>query len=348
MKKINFLLMSLALLVGLKVIAAEPISKGGTAEEMALAAEHNLGLEMSDKEVTFAPLRPVEDTADFKYLLITGYHSYTKETKATIVKNLPADVKLILLAYPGEENVVKNEFSQWIASDRIIMATHENAGNGFWSRDSFPIPVRKDENGNIGLVSHQYFRKFLANKVLAATVKASLNDHTHYFVGGNLLADSEGQCFSVNSSRLFGLTADQIKQLYGCKKVEILPYAAGIGDVDEVLKPLPGKKVLTNIKSYVPTLQQLGYEVIELPKASGMRTYANTLFIGKTVFMPSYGESVESEAIKVYENLGYKVVPVESKNLSDLGNGSIHCITMAYPKIDVNKLLRMMNAERAN
>ena len=46
--------------------------------------------------------------------------------------------------------------------------------------------------------------------------------------------------FAVNSDRLFTVSENDLKTVYGCKSVHLISYVRGIGDVDEVLKPLPG------------------------------------------------------------------------------------------------------------
>jgi agmatine/peptidylarginine deiminase len=144
----------------------------------------------------------------------------------------------------------------------------------------------------------------------------------------------------VNSRRLFGLNPEVLKEAYGCKNLRVLEHKKGLGDVDEVIKPLPGKKMLTNVKAYAEDLKSWGYEVIELPALSQTyRTYINALVVGGTVFMPAYGVPEDEIASRAYAKLGSKVVPVRSNRLSDDYHGSIHCQTMAYPDMDLQTLL---------
>ncbi|PIT99502.1 MAG: hypothetical protein COT74_10910 [Bdellovibrionales bacterium CG10_big_fil_rev_8_21_14_0_10_45_34] len=292
-------------------------------------------------EQKFAPLRPVEETAKFKYLLMSGYHYNNDFTmKRLIVENLPKDIILVLLMTPEDEEAVVKKFGEWIPAKRIITVKHADAKKGFWARDAYPFPVYLKNGRDIGLVSARYFRQFEAYGSLADAVQAPVVRSRLYLVGGNVLADEKGRCFSVGSARLYNLNGAQLKELYGCKTTTILPWITGIGDVDEVLKPLPNNVMLTTEKQYVHTLESLGYNVTMLPKSTGYRTYANSLIIGKTVFMPSYSSEQDAAAVAVYEGLGYKVVPVESTGISDNWTGSIHCFTMAYPDISLDKLVK--------
>jgi hypothetical protein len=169
-------------------------------------------------------------------------------------------------------------------------------------------------------------------------------------VGGNLQADEHGRCFVVDSSRLYGLTPEVLKLAYGCKEVTILDHLAGIGDVDEVIKVLPGKNILTNQTAYISLLRTLGYQVTLLPQASGglRRTYANAVIMDGTVFMPAYSTPSDDEAANVYRQFGYNVVKVESRRLSDEGMGSLHCISMGYPKMPVGALMGLVGAKLAD
>jgi len=55
------------------------------------------------------------------------------------------------------------------------------------------------------------------------------------------------------------------------------------------------------------------------------------LLVNGTVFMPSFSEPTDVEAARIYQDLGFKVVNLPSKTLSNRGQGSIHCVTMTYP-----------------
>lgn len=292
-------------------------------------------------------LRPVEDTADFAYVLMNADEEGSDEVgalRSTIAQNLPEGVKLVILGDTGQTQAIQSEYAQWISPDRLIVATDDSTESGFWARDSFPVPVW-DSNHHASLVAAKYYRDFQSWDAVATSVSAPIQKVGFTFVGGNLLADEEGNCFSVDSYRLFTVTPADLAQAYGCKTVHLMPHVRGLGDVDEVLKPLPGKRILTNSPEYVAALQSWGYQVILLPtRSETYRTYVNSLIVRGTVFMPSYGDSQDGDAQKVYESLGFKVIPIQTISLSDDMHGSIHCQTMAYPAMDQAVLLKALHA----
>lgn len=294
--------------------------------------------------------RPVEEYADFGYVLMSAETSgvfEAAELRRIIAQNLPEGVSLVILTSQENAEQTRRQYSQWISEDRLILATHPTYRNGFWARDSFPVPVLVQEK-EFGLVAARYFRAFEGHSAISSSVgNRNLFPKAFRFVGGNLLADHEGNCFVVNSSRMFGLTGDEVATSYGCKTMELLPHRAGIGDVDEVIKPLPGRRMITNESSYIPRLKELGYEITVLPDLSERyRTYVNSLVVKDRVFMPAYGVPEDQEAIRIYESLGYQVVPIPSVTLSDRLQGSIHCQTMAYPKMDVQQFLNLTGLQR--
>lgn len=345
------LLLALSLLFSSSAFA---ISHQATNEEIADAIAHNASLRaqglLAGGQESLV-LRPVEEYADFGYVLLsaeTSSLSEAAELRKIIAKNLPEHVKLVILTSEGEATRTRATYEQWIPRDRLIIAVHPTYRNGFWARDSFPVPVVMKQQNNLGLVAARYFRNFEGHQAISETVKnKNLMNKSFRFVGGNLLADHEGNCFVVDSTRMFGLTREDILQNYGCASLEMLPHEAGIGDVDEVIKPLPGKRMLTNESSYVPRLRELGYEVIMLPDLEERyRTYVNALVVGNRVFMPTYGVEEDAEATRVYEQLGYQVVPIRSNTLSDSYLGSIHCQTMAYPKMDLESFFRLTGLKK--
>jgi hypothetical protein len=293
------------------------------------------------------PLRPAADYEDYEYLLMNADHFPTDnvQAKRTIVQNLPSSIKLIILAKPEQEAAARAEFEQWIPADRLTIATHSSAGAGFWSRDAFPYPTFSDTNGNVLLIGTRYFRReFTANAAVAGSVAMPLNQLRPYFVGGNLLADEWGQCFVIDSGRLYNLSAEQLRAMYGCAQTEFLPYLSGIGDVDEVLKILPGKKAVTQIPEIAARLREMGYEVSMLPRLTGSRTYANSVLLDGTIFVPGYGGPEDAIAKATYETFGLTVVMVDSVALSDRGSGSLHCITATYPKMPIATVLNGLGA----
>ena len=313
---------------------------------------------------SFQALRPVKDDDDFRYLITSADTTFeTEEFKSVLAKNLPEKIKLVLLAKKGREQRAIDQFSQWISKDRIIVMSIPVSGfvNTFWARDWSPYPVYKNEMKEVGLISslydqHTYYVDQMESfkRGMARDLHASFNAEEYYFVGGNLLADSDGTCFAVRSTRFYNLNADILKESYGCRDSIILPHLSGIGDVDEVVKILPGKVVLTNLPEYKPLIEEKGYRVVMLPGVDnnvskmGVRnlgTYANSVILDQKVFMPAYGRPSDEVAKAVYEDLGYEVFTANSKQLSFEGMGSFHCATMGYPQIELETLAKMLGTE---
>lgn len=296
------------------------------------------------------PWTPVFESADYKYVLMSTEASFSEaeNLRYKIAQNLPAGVKLVLLVGNNQVESYKKIYSKYISLDRVIMAAASSISGGFWARDAFPYPVT-EANGKLALVAAQYYRPFSAGASLAQALELNLTQNDFTFVGGNLLADQVGRCFSVNSRRLYDVTESDLLNAYGCKSVHFLKHLSGIGDVDEVLKPLPNKMMLTNNVAYKAELEALGYTVVMLPSIpNSYRTYVNALVVGKTMFMPTYGVSTDQQAKKVYEDLGYTVVGITSNTLSDQYNGSVHCQTMAYPAMSEDELMKLLQLQRVD
>jgi hypothetical protein len=293
---------------------------------------------------------PIVDTTDFKYVLLSSetQGSESANLRYSIAQNLPEGVKLVLLVDASSLSQVKQTYSRYISLDRVIFAVDSNISNGFWARDAFPNPV-VNSRGEVSLVSAKYYRNFKSGDAIAKALNLNMSKNNFTFVGGNLLADENGNCFSVDSYRRFTITPDDFVNAYGCKNFHSLQHYSGIGDVDEVVKPLGNGMIMTNTPEYAADFKSWGYNVIMLPDVpNSYRTYVNSLIVGKTVFMPTYGIAKDQEAKKVYEDLGYKVVGITSNSLSDDMHGSVHCQTMAYPQMPVEQLLSLLHLQQVN
>jgi agmatine/peptidylarginine deiminase len=360
--------------VGSELEETRPLgTKLATPEQMQKAQSHNLKYFKNNEKSTldekmwsnrreFSPIAPVAETDVFEYLIMSSDIDFdSKDFKRTIVKNLPIEMKLILVATVGSEEKVHLFFSQWISENRfeILSLPASYKGRTLWARDWIPFPVYRTQLGEIGLVGAHYDQHGPGNDVgvfkvsLAKRMHAPINERDFFFVGGNLQSNSEGHCFTVKSNRLFGLTENALKENYGCHKVTILPHLTGVGDVDEVIKLLPNRVILTNQSEYVETLENQGYRVVLLPpvknnvSAFGFKdlgSYANSVILGNRVFVPIYGRPSDIEAISIYEKLGYQVFTADSKNLSFVGLGSFHCLTMSYPKMELQNMAKLFGA----
>ncbi len=343
--------LALAFFLHLPVYAENlSFSHKATPAESLRATAHNKLLSARPKayQNTKPAWQPVPDTANFGYVLMNAEENRTSEVadlRRLIAQNLPADVKLVILTHKDKEAETRTKYLQWIPENQLIVATDTSnfVANGFWARDSFPVPVANSSMGDPRLISARYFRRFESADTIGGSVSGLVDKIDQYFVGGNLLADEAGRCFVVDSERRYEMGETEFRNIYGCNETHLMPYVAGIGDIDEVIKPLPGNRMLLTQPSYKSKLEDLGYSVIMLPNVpNSYRTYANSLIVGKRVFMPVYRIDKDAEATQVYESLGYQVVPIKSNYLSDRLNGSVHCQTMAYPKMDQTKLFRAL------
>jgi agmatine deiminase len=68
------------------------------------------------------------------------------------------------------------------------------------------------------------------------------------------------------------------------------------------------------------------------PNTASYRTYTNSVFINKTVLVPTYREEYDTTAMRIYNELlpGYTIVPIDCDNQPDniiSASGALHCIT---------------------
>ncbi len=296
--------------------------------------------------------QPTLDVAQFKYVLVSGDASNGEALflKHEIAKNLPANMKMVVVVTAGNLKSYQKEYAQYLASDRVIFAVTPSAGGGTWARDAFPVPVTH-KDGTASLVGAKYYRPFNGNADIAQSISYSIEPYKFTFVGGNILADENGVCFIVDSFRRFTSTDADYKSAYGCKDVHLMEHVGGLGDIDEMIKPIGNNTILTAAPEYVDQLKSWGYNVIEIPKAAtpsyDYRTYANSLVLNGTVFMPTYGMAKDAEAKAAYEKLGFKVVEIPSNELSDSFHGSVHCQTMAYPDMTLSAFFAQTGLELA-
>lgn len=323
------------------------IHEATTAELLKLKSD-STQFEKRQYENTVVDWRPAAEYSDFKYVLMSSEAGFTEAAnlRYTIAQNLPEGVKLVLLVSNSNAESIKQTYLKYISADRLILAKDTNIGGGFWARDAFPYPVVNAQN-QLSLVGAKYYRTFKSSPAVAASLSLNMSKNNFTFVGGNLIADEHGTCFTIDSERRFTTTENDLRHVYGCKDVKILRHTSGIGDVDEVMKPIGNNTILTNTAEYVNDFKAWGYNVVMIPAVpNSYRTYVNSLMVGKTVFMPTYGIAKDTDAKKVYESLGYKVVGITSNTLSDQMHGSVHCQTMAYPAIDENTLLSALGLEK--
>lgn len=274
-----------------------------------------------------------------KYLLFSAKNFWSaNEIKKEIAKNLPADVTLVIIAgEQAESEQVFEYFKQWVPAERLRVFEAPNAG-GFWARDSLPIPIyeRSEAAGgfrkDLNLVDARYYHYIEPDERVAAEFERPLQSHDYYFEGGNFLSDSRGNCMIVNRSYVQSMPDEVFYELYGCKSLFRFPHEKGIGHIDESVKLLSDEIALTDHEPYKKILEEMGYQVHLLPRPEGaFETYVNSLLVNGTLFVPIFNHHNDQQAIALYESFGFKVIPLNSKELSR-GKGSIHCITMTYPE----------------
>jgi len=270
----------------------------------------------------------------------------TRKIKDTLAARLPAGVKLAVFTDdPKEVNYLRRRYTKLAGKDRveILDLRYQATTRAIWARDNTPIPVyypSSDSEKAWGVVDAKYYGGDEPDLGIANWFKIPLTKNPYQFEGGNFVADARGNCVIINKLATAFIPDTIFTSLYGCQKVVRLQHLAGIGHADERVKFIDEKVVLTDTESYVPELQSIGYEVRLLPKPEGgeYRTYVNSLSINDTIFVPVFYERNDQEALEVYRSTGKKIIPLDSRTLSDKGWGSIHCITMTYPPLKSGRL----------
>lgn len=157
----------------------------------------------------------------------------------------------------------------------------------------------------------------------------------------------------------------QLSELFGVRKMLWLSHGYLAGDdtdshIDTLARLVPGNKILyvkcddasdehfTALKAMEAELKLLesadgdAYELIPLPMAdaafdkAGNRlpaTYANYLIINGAVLVPFYHSSKDQDAASIIQKAfpEYEIIGIDCRPLI-LQHGSLHCITMQYPK----------------
>lgn len=158
------------------------------------------------------------------------------------------------------------------------------------------------------------------------------------------MANSKNECLVVNTQATSVVPDSVFLAHYGCRVLVRLPFVKGIGHADESVKFIDDHTVLTDEKSYVPLLESKGFDVVMLPRPKlKYETYVNSLMINGVVYVPIFGRPSDQKALAVYRSMGFeKVIGLRSDTLSNRGMGSLHCITMTYPKVPMSELLHSM------
>jgi hypothetical protein len=332
---------------------AQPITKRFTPQREAEMKHHNSRLlQFFDWDAPLRgddDLRPYSDYEDVGYLIISAQNYFgSLPAKRAMVQNLPAGSRLILYdseITPERKTEILDSFADILPADRIVIAeVFGNGGDGFWSRDGLPVPVLKTET-ELNLVDALYYHEFEPDAEIADLFRVPKKSHGYYFEGGNFQANSRGDCVIVNNSR-HALIPDPIfRELYGCKRLIRLPYRAGIGHVDERARFINSTTLVTDLPEYKERLEAEGFTVALLPSPTNYyETYVNSLILGDRVIVPIFSQETDQAALEVYSSLGLTAIGTDASELANSGGGSIHCISMTYPRVPLDEVLGALGA----
>jgi hypothetical protein len=334
-------LASCALIVGTWAHAAVVThSHLGTRAQQDKARQWNRGyMSPMAEKVDWQVDHPFSETETTGYVAISSDDDFElPDLRAAIAKNLPANTTLIIyVADAGEVDGLKQKYSADLGDRLKFVVVPENAdADPIWARDSLPFPVyMKSQDGKtFGLVNSLYPQDFEPDAAVAKALSLPMVATHQYFRGGNLLIDSQHNCFAENVNEVADLNDPQsyFKNYFGCNSVNLLAQEGGIGDIDERIKFMDGMNALTDNDAYAKILQDKGYTVHRIPSTGADdETYMNTLLVNGTIFVPQMGIAADKKALDAYNALGLKAVGVMTKQLADDGLGNIHCVTMNYP-----------------
>ncbi len=328
---------------------------GYTPAELKTMARHNTALEKSADKGLLPKARPGQyrPYADYEapgYLIMSADFNFNSaQAKLEMAKILPADATLVIFTASGDaaakEGVLK-AYEGAVPRERIKVITLYNARQGFWARDGIPVPML-DKDNKLTVVDAVYGHGFEPDAEIARIFHAGLEKHSYYFEGGNFQANHTGTCIMVNHGAHVNIPDDVFRDMYGCSRQLVrLPFVDGIGHVDEHVRFISEGVVVTDIPQYKDILQGKGLTAHMLPKPPGpYETYANSLIMNGKVVVPVFSRDTDAQALAVYESLGLKASGGASRSLSNQGQGSVHCITMTYPKVPMAELLKALGAK---
>ncbi len=326
---------------------------GYTPSERRSMTGHNSGLEKSAAKSLYlksleGQYRPFADYEKTGYLIMSADFNFDSGPgKLEMARNLPADATLVIFSETADASVkerVLKAYETVLPRARIKVIALPNAAMGFWARDGIPVPVFSNA-GKFGVVDAVYGHRFEPDAEIARLFNAGLEKHEFYFEGGNFKANAAGDCVMINHGAHIRIPDDIFSGLYGCRQMVRLPFVDGIGHVDEHVSFISDKVIVTDLPAYRDILQGKGFTVHMLPKPSGpYETYANSLIMDGKVIVPVFGRPTDEQALAVYRGLGLKAIGAPSNSLSNKGQGSLHCITMVYPKVSAKELMKALGA----
>ncbi|MES3038414.1 MAG: agmatine deiminase family protein [Bdellovibrionota bacterium] len=321
-------------------VQAQSLPISPTAQQAAQMAAYNqratfnsnFGFTLND-ELEDMVARPFADYERAGYLVISEQTSFgSEDIKEAFARNIPMGVTLVVTTNAMDNKSVRKKYEKYIDASRLKVVS-VGMHDPFWARDGFPIPVIATNTGLI-LVDANYHRRLEPDAFIGAMFNAPILKNDIFFEGGNFMGNDQGLCFIVNNHMVQAIDDKVFKKKYGCKRLIRLPHLKGIGHVDERARFISADTVITDSPEFKKIFEDQGLKVHMLPTAEGTyETYVNSVTVNGTVFVPIFDQANDAAAIKVYSDLGLKVVPLNTKRLANEGMGSLHCITMTYPAV---------------
>lgn len=204
-----------------------------------------------------------------------------------------------------------------------------------------------------------------ADRYGAVLHETTLEPYRFVATGGNFMADGLGTAFSSkliineNSSKTEAQINSIVSGFMGIDryiKMDVLPYD-GIHHIDMHMKLLDeetllvgqypqgvsdGPQIELNLQYVLNNFQTpfgRPYKVVRIPmppdsqnkypsQGGDYRTYTNSVFVNKTVIVPTYDVRYDTTALRIYREAlpGYNIVGVNSNSIIP-ASGAIHCIT---------------------
>ncbi len=312
----------------------------------AVGASANKGLGLEDERVE-RKYRPYADYEKTGYLIMSADFNFnSRQAKLLLASKLPADATLVIFTdtYGSTKEDVLREYGAVVPRERIKVVTLPGARNGFWARDGIPVPAM-DASENLVVVDARYGHRFEPDTEVARLFGARLEKHQYYFEGGNFMANHSGDCVMVDHGAHRQIPDSIFVGQYGCRQMIRLPFVDGIGHIDEHVRFVSEKVVVTDLSQYKDALEGKGFTVHMMPKPSGpFETYVNSVIMDGKVIVPVFGRDTDEQALNAYRSLGLEAFGADSRNLSNSGQGSVHCITMTYPKVPARELMKALGA----
>lgn len=222
-----------------------------------------------------------------------------------------------------------------------------------WMRDYGPFVVK--ENGQNVVVDVNYYYNRQQDDAFPR-LWARFKGYGYRYgnldtEGGNFMTDGRGTAFISKSvyehNRALG--TNQINSVYrtmGCSQVQTFEYLLNDGTthIDMYSKLLGYNTVLVSravstqsmnyalLERNAAKFRSLGFNVVRATMADdNLSTYTNSLVVGGTMLVPTYGSTNDSAALAVYQSAGYRTVGIDCRNIIRYG-GAIHCISMQVAK----------------